>query len=169
MHDATYLLTHEPFCEDYWNWRSNHYNLNLSADETLKKSCYFLQVLGDNEKLYLEIAHPLGKTTPSRALEYLLVLLWLLRYAIYDKSTRQNLFGFFAFNAFTSTDKNKVEYYFHASSRIRNNIIYPITNFIYYIVENEYNTRKFIFQHYIYSEEHHWKKIKEFMIYTLTA
>ncbi len=37
MHDATYLLTHEPICDDYLNWRSqNYYNFKLSTEGTLK-------------------------------------------------------------------------------------------------------------------------------------
>lgn len=170
MHDATYLLTHEPISELYLNWTNpTHYSSSLSTEDTLKKTFLYIQILGENEKVHLGTAHTLGKTTPSRAPEYLLVLLWLLRYGIYDKATKKNLIRFFAPNAFISTDRKKVEYFFHAPRWIRNNIIYPITNFIYYIVENESNTRKILFDHYIYSEEHHWKKIKEFMMYTLTV
>lgn len=165
-HDWKLLLQHLPVKHLIKQWRTG--KILQNDEQYLKNVTQALQKLGPNQIMHYGRHHASTTTNVNKAPSYLLTILWLLRYAIHNKKSFDNLKEFLKDDNFkpppglTECSFLRIEFFFDY-------ILVPVTDIYIHMLEKNTDLKSTLMNHFIAKPEIHWSKLKECVPYALTS
>jgi uncharacterized membrane protein YgcG len=126
-----------------------------------------LSEMGPTQRMHYGDAHDRTTSTTNRAPSKLLMVLWLLRYAIHDEVSHKDFMKFLAPDTFGSSEK---ECSFPTVDFFLEYILVPIVFIIHNLVENDKSkVNKVLTKDYMKDVQKQQQKMSEFITYSLTS
>lgn len=126
--------------------------------------------MGPNQCMHYGSQHAMTTTNVNKAPSYLLTVLWLLQYAIHDKTSFDNFKEFLKDDKFQHPE-GLIECTFLTVGFFHDYILVPVTDIYAHMLDKNNVTEltSILLNHFIAKPDIHWSKLKECIPYALTC